>query len=83
MFRKTYLEHLLARAEITVHPNGTTSYDRTVAWVSAGLAWDYPRYDRKHHYTAAVRYAKAHKHRLWTQPHFAPPWYWRHRQWAR
>lgn len=90
---KAYLEHLLAGATIAVHPNGTTSYDRIVAWVSAdgrnvaialvraGLAWDYPHYDRAHRYTKAERYAEGHDLGLWNQPHPIPPWDWRHHHW--
>lgn len=91
---KRFLQKLLKGAQVSVIPNGTHSYDRIVGrvlangqdvalpLVKAGLAWDYPRYDRQHHYTAAQRAAQQAHRGLWTQSNPTPPWDWRHHVWT-
>lgn len=88
------LASILLMANIEVHPNGTTSYGRIVATVTAngkdvatqmvavGLARDYPRYDRQHKYTAAERSAKKAGKGVWSRRNAVAPWAWRHQVWS-
>ncbi len=87
---KQALSAMVYGKQVTLQPETTDKYGRTVArvvvggvdanlaQVKAGMAWVYTQYAREQSYFAAEKQARANRAGLWTDPNPIEPSKWRH-----
>lgn len=87
---KQALSDLVYGKQVTLQPETTDKYGRTVArvvvggvdanlaQVNAGMAWVYTQYAREQSYFATEKQARANRSGLWSDPNPIEPSKWRH-----